>query len=217
MADTTRAIVAPELSTEGGQITTTSMQIAEHFGKRHADVLRAIKNLLPELSEDHKRNFAFTVQTRANPSGGAPISFPCYRITRDGFTLLAMGFTGKEALHWKLAYIDAFNRMEAEIHARAAALPRKEMTVNEMVKKMTRQLETGNSYPPILFMPLVEAVMRKSGKRLVEVAPGQMVVDRRKLAAVWADLGKLQSRIDAMGCPAQDFPPSWWEQKSIAA
>lgn len=115
MADTTRAIVAPELSTEGGQIATTSLQIAQHFGKRHADVLRAIKNLLTELSEDHQRNFAQTVETRANPSGGAPISSPCYRITRDGFTLLAMGFTGKEALQWKLAYIDAFNKMEAEL------------------------------------------------------------------------------------------------------
>ena len=43
-------------------------------------------------------------------------TLPAYRITRDGFTLLAMGFTGKEAQRWKVAYIDAFNRMEAELH-----------------------------------------------------------------------------------------------------
>jgi phage regulator Rha-like protein len=41
---------------------------------------------------------------------------PAYRLTRDGFTLLAMGFTGKRALQFKLAYIDAFNKMEAELH-----------------------------------------------------------------------------------------------------
>lgn len=163
MADTTRALVAPELSSEGGQITTTSTQIADHFGKSHKVVLRAVRNLLDQLPEDHQRNFVPTVETRANPSGGAPISSPCYWITRDGFTLLAMGFTGKEALQWKLAYIDAFNRMEKEIQARAASLPGKEMTVNEMVEKMTRLLGTGNSYPPILFMPLVNAVMRKQG------------------------------------------------------
>lgn len=118
MADTTRALpalIAPELSTDDGVVTTTSIQLAEHFGKRHNDVLRAIRNLLAEMPADRQRNFAHTVETRANPSGGAPISSPCYRITRDGFTLLAMGFTGKEALQWKLAYIDAFNRMEAEL------------------------------------------------------------------------------------------------------
>lgn len=41
---------------------------------------------------------------------------PGYEITRDGFTLLAMGFTGKQALQWKLRYIEAFNAMEAQLH-----------------------------------------------------------------------------------------------------
>ncbi|MCO4240854.1 Rha family transcriptional regulator [Acidovorax facilis] len=115
MPKTLCAIVTPELSTDDGVVTTTSIQLAEHFGKRHNDVLRAIRNLLAEMPADRQRNFARTVETRANPSGGAPIPSPCYRITRDGFTLLAMGFTGKEALQWKLAYIDAFNKMEAEL------------------------------------------------------------------------------------------------------
>ena len=95
--------------------------------------------------------------------------------------------------------------------------PANQPTVQEIVADWVKKIEEANGYPAFLFQPLVEAVLRKSGKRLAELAPGQMVVDRRKLAAVWADLGKLQSRIDALGCPVQDFPPSWWETQAIAA
>ena len=38
-----------------------------------------------------------------------------YNMNRDGFSLLAMGFTGEKALRWKLDYIKAFNTMEAEL------------------------------------------------------------------------------------------------------
>lgn len=107
------ATIAPALTVIDGIITTTSLQIAEHFGKRHSHVLRAIRNLLAELPENARPNFGlsdFTDETGRK--------LPAYRITRDGFTLLAMGFTGKEALQWKLAYIEAFNRMERELLAR---------------------------------------------------------------------------------------------------
>ena len=209
MPKTLCAIVTPELSTDDGVVTTTSIQLAEHFGKRHNDVLRAIRNLLADMPTDRQRNFAHTVETRANPSGGAPISSPCYRITRDGFTLLAMGFTGKEALQWKLAYIDAFNRMEAEIHARATALPRKEMTVNEMVDKMTRLLGTGNSYPPILFMPLVNAVMRKQGYTFfLPPQQAQEITERLdRLSMVFHPLSSPASDVFAIGRALRGLNP----------
>ena len=106
----------PELSIHNGIVTTTSTQVAQFFGKRHDNVLRAIRVLLREgASADYLLNFEEMVVTRENPSGGAPISAPAYRMNREGFMLLAMGFTGKEALRWKLAYIAAFNRMEAEL------------------------------------------------------------------------------------------------------
>lgn len=122
MADTTIASSAsvasaqPELSIYNGIVTTTSTQVAQFFGKRHDNVLRAIRVLIREMASDNRRlNFEETVEVRENPSGGAPISMPAYRMDREGFMLLAMGFTGKEALRWKLAYIAAFNRMEAEL------------------------------------------------------------------------------------------------------
>ena len=112
-ANQIQAIVG-ELVQEDGRIYTTSMQVAEHFGKRHDNVLKAVRRL--ECSDDFRLlNFEETVVTRENPRGGAPIESPAFRITRDGFVFLAMGFTGKEAAAWKEAYILAFNQMEAEL------------------------------------------------------------------------------------------------------
>lgn len=105
----------PELSIHDGTVTTTSLQVAQSFGKRHRDVMRAIRNLAVEAPEEHARNFARMSQEVVIGNGGVRQE-PAFRMTRDGFMLLAMGFTGKEALRWKLAYIAAFNRMEAELH-----------------------------------------------------------------------------------------------------
>lgn len=123
MADTTIgtsvAIATPDLEIIEGQITTTSNQVAAHFGKRHTNVLRAIANLLAELPPEHQRNFE-PMLSSVEIGGGAIRKDPAYRITRDGFTLLAMGFTGKEAMQWKVAYLAAFNKMEQELLARTA-------------------------------------------------------------------------------------------------
>lgn len=88
-----------------------SLQVAEYFGKRHDRVLRAIANLTDPKNgvskEFAERNFALSKYT---DSTGRKL--PCYAMTRDGFTLLAMGFTGKRALQFKEAYIKRFNEME---------------------------------------------------------------------------------------------------------
>lgn len=99
--------------------TTTSLIVAEKFGKRHADVLRAIEKLIAECPDPGfiERNFAFNEYT--DPIGR---TLPMYRIARDGFSLLAMGFTGKEALGWKLQFIAAFNTLEALADPRLLSL-----------------------------------------------------------------------------------------------
>ena len=90
-----------------GQAVTTSMKIAEYFGKKHQHVMEKIRKLLDELpSEWGVSNFRqssyFNVQGKEQP---------CYEMTKDGFTLLAMGFTGKKAIEFKINYINAFNEM----------------------------------------------------------------------------------------------------------
>lgn len=94
---------------KSGQIFTTSLDIAEKFGKTHRDVTRAIKNLACS-DEFSLRNFA---QSDSKSSRGKKIK--SYNITRDGFSFLVMGFTGKEAAEWKEKYINAFNRLEEAI------------------------------------------------------------------------------------------------------
>jgi len=91
-----------------GKAMTTSREIAKIFGKRHADVLRAIKNL--ECSaEFRERNFALTLESKTY--GAAVRESNYYNVTKDGFVFLAMGFTGKQAAAFKEAYINAFNQM----------------------------------------------------------------------------------------------------------
>lgn len=101
---------------EDGRPTTTSLIVAEVFGKQHRDVMRAIRGL--DCPEDfHLRNFAQMIG-EVEVGKGARRKVDACRMTRDGFTFLCMGFTGKEAARWKVAYIEAFNRMEAELQQR---------------------------------------------------------------------------------------------------
>ncbi len=95
------------------QVVTTSLKVAEYFGKDHKLVLRAIRNL--ECSAEFTgRNFApcfYFSELRNNVKR----KLPMYYMTRDGFTLLVMGFTGKIAARFKEAYINAFNEMEERL------------------------------------------------------------------------------------------------------
>ncbi|WP_264460670.1 Rha family transcriptional regulator [Lacticaseibacillus paracasei] len=89
------------------QAVTTSLRVAEVFGKDHKHVLETISNLAAEKSAAK----FFSEATYDNRGK----QYPMYYMNRDGFTLLAMGFTGKKALQFKIKYIQAFNSMEATL------------------------------------------------------------------------------------------------------
>lgn len=116
---------AADLAEINGQPMATSRKVAARFGKQHKDVLRSIRALLP--TEDDGRNFAL-VEYRDSKGEMRPE----YLISKDGFCLLAMGFTGPEALAWKRAYIKAFNAMADEI-ANAARVPAVPVTLHERI------------------------------------------------------------------------------------
>lgn len=95
------------------EAVTTSMNVAEVFGKQHSHVLRDIKEL--DCSEEfRKSNFGLSFNVRELPKGGSKKE-PYYTMTRDGFTFLVMGYRGKKAAKFKEEYIKAFNRMEKEL------------------------------------------------------------------------------------------------------
>ncbi|MBS4904498.1 MAG: Rha family transcriptional regulator [Subdoligranulum variabile] len=102
-----------------GQPAVSSRDVAEQFGKEHRNVIQSIKNL---IAENSALTFMFIEDTY---TAGTGKKYPMYYMNRDGFTLLAMGFTGKEALVWKLKYIQAFNMMEEKLKAQEikAAMP----------------------------------------------------------------------------------------------
>ena len=88
------------------QAVTSSRLIADYFGKRHDTVIRTIRKLGCS-SEFNRHNFVEItyIDTRGRKQ-------PEYLMTKDGFTILAMGFTGAKAMQFKEAYIKAFNKME---------------------------------------------------------------------------------------------------------
>lgn len=88
------------------EAVTSSRLVAEYFHKRHDTVIRAIENL--NCSEEFNRhNFAEITYTDSRGR-----KQPEYLMTKDGFTILAMGFTGAKAMQFKESYINAFNKME---------------------------------------------------------------------------------------------------------
>lgn len=110
---TIRSQEFPAVRIHNGQVVANSEDVAAFFGKQHHNVLRDIRALIPN-DNSCALNFEWTSRKVAMPSGGTR-DVPTCDMTRDGFTLLAMGFTGKRALRWKLRYIGAFNAMEAEL------------------------------------------------------------------------------------------------------
>lgn len=116
----------PIVFEKDGQALTTSREVADYFGKAHRGVMRDIRATLEQLNESpegrefSEHNF---VLAEYHDEQGKPR--PLYTLTRDGFTLLAMGFTGAKAMQFKVAYINAFNRMAGMISgaAHAAAEP----------------------------------------------------------------------------------------------
>lgn len=114
------------LSTQNGEPVASSRQIAESFEKNHRDVLRAVDNLKEDV-----RNFAqMFFETTVPDSYGREQRV--YLMNRDGFTLLAMGFTGKAALEWKLKYIAAFNEMEKKL-AKQPQLTRSQLLATALI------------------------------------------------------------------------------------
>lgn len=91
------------------QAVTTSLVLAEVFEKKHQHVMEAIRKLTVENSTVKKM---FVEDSYLNSRNQQQ---PMYYMNRDGFTLLAMGFTGSKAMEFKLKYIDAFNKMEKQI------------------------------------------------------------------------------------------------------
>jgi Rha family phage regulatory protein len=116
---------------EKGKAVTTSLIVADVFRKNHADVLRDIRKM--ECSEEFRlSNFAESTYVNSQNK-----EMPMYYMNQKGFTLLAMGYTGKEAMKFKEAYINEFERMEEELKK-----PRVLSEREQLVAAMKLSIET---------------------------------------------------------------------------
>ena len=149
MGNITSLTPAEIISLQQGQPITTSLKVAEVFGKQHKDVLRKIATL--DCSKNfNERNFALV--TYQDGKGEAR---PAYEMTKDGFIFVVMGFTGARAAATKEAYINAFNWMAEQLAAQRSQ-PAISLTDDELCtltwcwRAADRMMEAARSIYPLL-------------------------------------------------------------------
>lgn len=162
MTAITISALSPRLSVVDGHATTTSLQVAELFGKLHKNVLQSIDGL--ECSpEFHGLNFQ-PMSTEVVIGNGAVRSSPAYRLTKDGFVFLAMGFTGKEAARFKEAYITAFNDMERQLRTQDPTLG---LRAADMLAKTAKALRDSGVPKQQALAQALDEVHRQTGVRML--------------------------------------------------
>lgn len=126
-----------EFTTQNNQIFCTSLDIARVFEKRHTHILDLVNEKLKNKEIQDFTEPNFRLSEYKDRTGRV---LPCYKLTRDGFSFIAMGLTGKKADIWKVSFINAFNKMEQvitqEIHS-----PNKYLTeiMSELYKKLPQE------------------------------------------------------------------------------
>lgn len=116
--------------TNNNQIVTSSRNVARDFKKEHFNILRDIEGLLK--NEDTQKMFYKTTYIHEQNKQ----EYPMYLMNRDGFTLLAMGFTGKKAMNFKMKYISEFNKMENFLNSPEMIVQRAMEIQQEKIKKL---------------------------------------------------------------------------------
>ncbi len=117
LVDASTTSLVPVVHVKDGQVFANSRDVAEVFGKRHDNVLRDISNLTLATPSDLR----WFIDASYRDAKGE--YRPAWDMTRDGFTLLVMGYTGPKAMAFKVAYITRFNEMEDELRNQQSQLP----------------------------------------------------------------------------------------------
>lgn len=133
-----------------GELTVSSVQVAKDFEKRHDKLVSEIERMYGDLTgyAQNGGDPLFIESTYQHPQNKQ--WYKCYELTRDGFSLLVMGFTGKKALEWKLRYIEAFNLMEQKLRSGYGSMNIEEI----MVKAVTLAVsETVKVLAPFMKTP----------------------------------------------------------------
>lgn len=129
------------------QIVVSSIDIARDFTKEHKVVLRSIENLVAQNCAAKSMFYETTYENRGK-------QYPMYLMNRDGFSLLVMGFTGKDALEWKVKYIQAFNEMEQKLNSPEFIVKKAMAYLQDRCNRL--EMEAKENLPKVTFANAVE-------------------------------------------------------------
>ncbi|WGT60803.1 Rha family transcriptional regulator [Ligilactobacillus salivarius] len=148
------------------QAVTTSLVLSEAFGKQHKHVLEAISSKInsAENSAQYKKMFAESTYTDRSGKQNK-----MYYLNRDGFTFIAMGFTGRKADEFKLKYIDAFNKMEEQIRNQSF----------QALNQSTDDLKRANLLYKIANLTSDEELKEESLKSSYELVTGKSIHQKK--------------------------------------
>lgn len=193
------------------QAVTTSLKIAEVFKKEHKHVMEAIRKLTAENLAVRKM---FVEDSYLNSRNQQQ---PMYYMNRDGFTLLAMGFTGSKAMEFKLKYIDAFNRMEEQIKQTYVIQKQDSYMITDPVQRAKRWIEEQEEHQVKLAMAKQETkdvqdntpisskdyqvLSRKIGQKLDRYLSQHQIYNKNQVALLRWDLNN--AILKAAGVPAR--------------
>ena len=190
------------------QVVTTSLQVAETFEKNHQHVLRDLDNL-----KEGVRNWTdlFYEDEYVHPQNKQ--TYRQIIMNRDGFTLLAMGFTGSKALKFKLDYIEAFNRMENHIKENQTRLPQSPMEVLKLMFDATEEIQeeveevkervTDLEENQVLGSGDYGYIARRIHQRVSEIAKGYGNVTPEQRGELYKDINGGIKRIAGVGSRTQ--------------
>lgn len=189
------------------QAVTSSLQVARNFDKNHRDVLESVRNL---TAENPATRIMFFETTYKNSRGQ---EYPEYLMNRDGFTLLAMGFTGKKALEFKLKYIDAFNQMENHIKENQLKIPQSPMEILKLVFDVQRETsemveDVDNRVTELEENVVLSAgdysyISRRINQRVSEVAKSFGKLTQKQRGELYRDINSGVNQITGVGTRTQ--------------
>lgn len=141
------------------QALTNSLLVAQKFGKEHRHVLDSIRNLTAENSAVLSMFVESTYYSSQNKE------LPMYVMNRDGFTLLVMGFTGKDAINFKMDFLNAFNKMEVMLKSDDYILARSQEILNTRLQLATQKVQ------------ILESTVEKQVEQIQMLAPKATYTD----------------------------------------
>jgi Rha family phage regulatory protein len=199
------------VSGPNNETMVSSREVAAKFKKRHTDVLRTLeKQVIPFLSEQFsRRNFALAtyVDEQEKPRQE-------YRMTRDGFSILAMGFTGQEAMAWKERFINAFNELIGDaialklelvaLHQKlfeaekilAAIAARAKRPKKELVLRVPIEIPVLPGFPPHTELRIVKPLLADDPVRGI----AEIWFHEKQIEGLKAKITAIQARMQGAAC-----------------